>query len=98
MRKVIEAMQSKEVYELETCIKKNLNKMLYRIPGFKVSEFDDKYSITIGPLDNMDMKTLGSAAIIKRWVKDSGVQFSNLKCGKMQHNRLGNEMWCEVYK
>ena len=98
MRKVIEAMQSKEVYDLETCVKKNLEKMLYRIPRFNVSELSDRYVITISPLSDADMKTLGSASIIKRWVKSSEVPFSNLKCGKMQHQRLGNELWCEVYK
>lgn len=46
MRKVIEAMQSKEVYDLETCVKKNLEKMLYRIPRFDVSELSDRYVIT----------------------------------------------------
>lgn len=96
MRKVFEA-NSKELYDLEDCIKLNLKKMLYRIPEFKVSEFSDKYVITIHP-DNMDMKTIGSAAAIKRWVKSSGISFSNMKCGKMQHDRLGNELWCEVYK
>ena len=98
MRKVIEAVQSKEVYDLETCVKKNLEKMFYRIPNFKVSELSDRYTISISPLDNSDMKILGSASIIKKWIKDSGIRYSNLKCGKMQHPRLGNEMWCEVYK
>lgn len=94
---VLEAQKSKEVFDLEDCVSKNLKKMLYRIPEFSVSELSDKYVITIKP-DNMDMKTIGSAAAIKRWVKASGVPFSNLKCGKFQHDRLGNELWCEVYK
>lgn len=89
--------KSKEVYDLEDCISKNLKKMLYRIPEFTVSDLKDRYVITIKP-DNMDMKTIGSAAAIKRWVKQCGVPFSTMKCGKQQHDRLGNELWCEVYK
>ena len=100
MRKIIEAFEtkSKELYELEDCVSSNLKKVLYKIPNFNVSELSDKYVITISPIDNSDMKTLGSASILKRWIKASGIKFSNLKCGKMQHPRLGNEMWCEVYK
>ena len=90
--------QSGEAMSLETCVKKNLEKMFYKIPRFSVCECEDKYVITIKPND-ADLECIGSVRTIKRWVKEWGrVPYSKMTGHKFKHSMLGNEIRLNVYK
>lgn len=92
-------MSQKEIYDIEFCIKKHLQEIVYKIPFFMVKEFDDYFLIEINFSDE-DAKTL-SPNIIKKWIKnDNIIEFEKMKCGKEKPGFYGSEsvFWCEIYK
>ena len=80
-------------------VKERLNEIFDKVPRVSVTDSINGFVVTIYPANAMEMDSIKSISVVKKWIKESGISFSRLKGSKYHSSRFGfDEIWCEVYR
>ena len=80
-------------------VKEKLCEMFDEVPRVSVTNSINGFVVIIYPANAMEMDSIRSISVVKKWIKESGISFSKLKGSKYHSSRFGfDEIWCEVFK